>query len=99
MTPDEARDLAQSRLAERRQRVHTIRGRTIAAATATFALAWGIVFAQLVSGDDPALGHGQTTSKATTATTTSAAAATTTSAAPATTDTSPAPTPVTTAQS
>jgi hypothetical protein len=93
MTPDEARELAQSKLAKRRQRVHTIRGRTIAAATATFALAWGIVFAQLVSGDDPALGQGQTTFKATTATTTTSAAA------PATTDTSPAPAPVTTAQS
>ena len=44
-----------------------IRKRVIAASASTFALAWGVIFVQLVSGHDPVLAHSK--AKTTTATT------------------------------
>lgn len=51
----EAKGLARAKSRSRRRRVSTIRRRTIRGALALFALVWGIVFVQLVSGNDPAL--------------------------------------------
>jgi cytoskeletal protein RodZ len=48
--------VAQRRQA-RRGRAAAIRKRAIAAASCTFVLSWGVIFAQLVSGNDPALAH------------------------------------------
>lgn len=47
-----------ARLKARRRRVTLIRKRALAAAASTFALLWGVIFFQLVSGHDPALAHG-----------------------------------------
>jgi cytoskeletal protein RodZ len=104
--------LAQNRLSERRQRVRKIRRRSAAAAGATFAVSWGIVFGQLASGDDPALagqaktvaasssGSSGTTKTTTKATTSSSGTASSTPAASSTTTTTPsAPSAVTTSQS
>ena len=43
----------------RRERVRVIRKRTIVGSVAAFAVAWTIMFSQLVSGHDPALGNNQ----------------------------------------
>jgi len=51
----EAKGLARAKLRARRQRARTIRRRTIRGSLALFAVLWTIVFAQLVSGNDPAL--------------------------------------------
>jgi hypothetical protein len=51
----EAKGLARAKLRARRQRARTIRRRTIRGSLALFAVLWAIVFAQLVSGNDPAL--------------------------------------------
>jgi hypothetical protein len=51
----EAKGLARAKIRARRRRVSSIRGRTIRGALALFALAWAILFAQLVTGNDPAL--------------------------------------------
>ena len=44
-----------ARLKARRRRIGLIRKRTVAIAASTFALIWGVIFVQLVSGHDPAL--------------------------------------------
>ena len=46
---------AKARLALQRERVRRLRQRCIAASLICFALLWGVVFTQLVSGDDPVL--------------------------------------------
>ncbi len=46
-----------ARLRARRRRVARIRKRTLAIAGSAFALLWGVIFVQLVSGHDPALAH------------------------------------------
>jgi cytoskeletal protein RodZ len=58
-----------ARLKERRRRVASVRKRALAAAASTFALVWGVIFFQLVSGHDPALAHNA--SRTATATTSS----------------------------
>jgi hypothetical protein len=60
----EARGLARARARSRRRRVSIIRSRTIRASLGLFAVLWAIIFAQLVTGNDPALsrsrdGHGE----------------------------------------
>lgn len=56
-TPDrlEAKGLARAKIRAKRRRVQTIRRRTLRGSLALFATAWALVFAQLVSGNDPAL--------------------------------------------
>jgi hypothetical protein len=51
----EAKGLARAKARSRRRRVAWIRSRTIRGSLALFAVLWGIVFVQLVSGNDPAL--------------------------------------------
>jgi len=51
----EAKGLARAKIRARRRRVTTIRKRTVRGSIALFAAVWAIVFAQLVSGNDPAL--------------------------------------------
>ena len=53
----EAKGLARAKARSRRLRVARIRGRTIRGSLALFAVLWGIVFVQLVSGNDPALSN------------------------------------------
>jgi hypothetical protein len=57
-----AKALAAERLKERARRVRRIRNRAIAGAAATFVVAWGVVFGQLVSGNDPVIAKSSTTS-------------------------------------
>jgi outer membrane biosynthesis protein TonB len=56
-TPDrlEAKGLARAKIRAKRRRVQTIRRRTLRGSLALFAAVWALVFAQLVSGNDPAL--------------------------------------------
>jgi outer membrane biosynthesis protein TonB len=56
-TPDrlEAKGLARAKIRAKRRRVQTIRRRTLRGSLALFAVVWALVFAQLVSGNDPAL--------------------------------------------
>ncbi len=56
-TPDrlEAKGLARAKIRAKRRRVQTIRRRTLRGSLALFAIVWALVFAQLVSGNDPAL--------------------------------------------
>jgi hypothetical protein len=51
----EAKGLARAKIRSKRRRVQMIRRRTIRGSLALFALAWAIVFGQLVTGNDPAL--------------------------------------------
>jgi hypothetical protein len=51
----EAKGLARAKIRAKRRRVSSIRGRTIRGSLALFAVAWSIVFIQLVTGNDPAL--------------------------------------------
>lgn len=51
----EAKGLAHAKIRAKRRRVQTIRRRTLRGSLALFAVVWAIVFAQLVSGNDPAL--------------------------------------------
>jgi hypothetical protein len=60
-TVDRKRAAADLLLA-RRQRAGTLRNRAVAIGTVTFALLWGIVFFQLVSGNDPVLARSSTAS-------------------------------------
>jgi hypothetical protein len=59
----EAKGLARAKLRSKRRRVSAIRSRTIRAALALFAVAWAIVFGQLVTGNDPALSRAHGTRK------------------------------------
>ena len=56
----EAKGLARAKIRSKRRRVYTIRRRTIRGSLALFAIAWAIVFGQLVTGNDPALSRGAT---------------------------------------
>jgi outer membrane biosynthesis protein TonB len=51
----EAKGLARAKIRSKRRRVSTIRRRTIRGSLALFAIAWAVVFGQLVTGNDPAL--------------------------------------------
>ncbi|HXS34510.1 MAG TPA: hypothetical protein VN758_12135 [Solirubrobacterales bacterium] len=51
----EAKGLARAKIRARRRRTQTIRRRTIRGSLVLFAVVWAVVFAQLVSGNDPAL--------------------------------------------
>lgn len=51
----EAKGLARAKIRAKRRRVQTIRRRTLRGSLVLFAVVWVIVFAQLVSGNDPAL--------------------------------------------
>jgi hypothetical protein len=51
----EAKGLARAKIRSKRRRVQVIRRRTIRGSLALFAIAWAIVFGQLVTGNDPAL--------------------------------------------
>ncbi len=51
----EAKGLARAKIRAKRRRVQTIRRRTLRGSLALFAVVWAFVFAQLVSGNDPAL--------------------------------------------
>ena len=53
----EAKGLARAKIRAKRRRVSSIRSRTIRGSLALFAVAWAIVFGQLVTGNDPALSH------------------------------------------
>jgi hypothetical protein len=53
------------KLAAHRRRMRAIRRRVIGASVATFLAASGVVLVQLVTGNDPALGHGTATTGAT----------------------------------
>jgi outer membrane biosynthesis protein TonB len=57
----EAKGLARAKIRARRKRVSSIRTRTIRCSLALFAVAWAIVFAQLVTGNDPALSRSYAT--------------------------------------
>ena len=51
----EAKGLARAKIRAKRRRVQVIRRRTIRGSLALFAVVWAVVFAQLASGNDPAL--------------------------------------------
>lgn len=51
----EAKGLARAKIRSRRRRVSTIRRRTVRGSLALFTVLWGIIFAQLVTGNDPVL--------------------------------------------
>jgi hypothetical protein len=51
----EAKGLARAKIRAKRRRVQTIRRRTLRGSLALFAAVWALVFAQLVSGNDPSL--------------------------------------------
>jgi non-ribosomal peptide synthetase component E (peptide arylation enzyme) len=58
MDPIEKRELkrrAWARLAAQKRRAGLLRGRVVIASLICFALLWGIVFAQMVTGNDPVL--------------------------------------------
>ena len=59
----EAKGLARAKIRSKRRRVYTIRRRTIRGSLALFAIAWAIVFGQLVTGNDPALSRSQAARK------------------------------------
>jgi hypothetical protein len=48
---------ARRRLAAQRNRAGRLRGRVVAGSLICFALLWGIVFAQMATGNDPVLGE------------------------------------------
>jgi cytoskeletal protein RodZ len=55
------------RLRAQRQRAGLLRGRVVAISLICFALLWGIVFAQMATGNDPVLANKQATAPASTA--------------------------------
>jgi len=59
----EAKGLARAKIRSKRRRVSAIRRRTIRGSVALFAIAWAIVFGQLVTGNDPALSRVHSTRK------------------------------------
>lgn len=54
----ERKQEAQRRLRAQRQRVGQLRSRVVAISLIAFVLLWGVVFAQMVAGNDPVLGAG-----------------------------------------
>jgi len=59
----EAKGLARAKIRSKRRRVSAIRRRTIRGSLALFAIAWAIIFGQLVTGNDPALSRTHSTRK------------------------------------
>jgi hypothetical protein len=59
----ELRHQARIRLGAQRDRVRVLRRRAIVVSLLAFVLLWGVVFAQLVSGNDPVLGATKTKAK------------------------------------
>jgi hypothetical protein len=55
------------RLRAQRQRAGLLRGRVVASSLICFVLLWGIVFAQMATGNDPVLAGKQATASASTA--------------------------------
>lgn len=53
----ERRREAQRRLRAQRQRVGQLRSRVVAISAIAFVLLWGVVFAQMTTGNDPVLGR------------------------------------------
>ncbi len=51
----EAKGLARAKIRSRRRRVSTIRRRTVRGSLALFTVLWGVIFAQLATGNDPVL--------------------------------------------
>ncbi|HEV7481896.1 MAG TPA: hypothetical protein VGO13_02220 [Solirubrobacterales bacterium] len=54
---------AQRRLRAQRQRAGLLRGRVVAISLIAFVLLWGIVFAQMATGNDPVLGASTPTTR------------------------------------
>ncbi len=52
---------AKQRLRAQRMRAGALRGRVVAISLITFVLLWGVVFAQMVTGNDPVLGDNSKT--------------------------------------
>src|SRR5215467_8020666 len=66
MDPIQKRELkrkAWMRLAAQRRRAGLLRGRVVAISLICFALLWGIVFAQMATGNDPVLAGKEKTAK------------------------------------
>jgi cytoskeletal protein RodZ len=61
-TQPEAENLISERLRARSQRISAIRKRVVTVAVVVFMALWGVIFVQLVSGNDPALAHKKTVS-------------------------------------
>ncbi len=100
VTLDERKRIAAERMAERQRRTTRIRKRVLAASASTFALAWGVIFVQLVSGNDPALAHKATTATSTASATPASSSSSSGTASSASSSSSSANTsPVTTSQS
>jgi hypothetical protein len=59
----EAKGLARAKIRAKRRRVSSIRRRTIRGSLALFAIAWAIVFGQLVTGNDPVLSRSYATAR------------------------------------
>jgi cell division protein FtsN len=57
----ERKQEAQRRLRAQRRRVGQLRSRVVAISLISFVLLWGVVFAQMVAGNDPVLGAGPQT--------------------------------------
>jgi hypothetical protein len=91
--PKDPHQIAADRLAARRARVHRIRVRATAGAVALFVAAFGGLYVQLSSGNDPALAKQATSTPAATSSTAASGTATTSKASV------PAPSAVTTSQS
>jgi outer membrane biosynthesis protein TonB len=53
----EAKGLARAKIRAKRRRKYAIRRRTIRGSLALFGVVWAVIFAQLVSGNDPALSN------------------------------------------
>ncbi len=64
---DERRRLAQDRLLGQRRRANQLRVRVVVCSLAAFALLWGVVFAQMATGNDPVLAPKATAAKPETA--------------------------------
>jgi hypothetical protein len=93
-------------LAARNRRVSFIRRRIVATSVTTFAVAWAVIFFQLVIGDDPGLAHKAAKSAASTTQSSGNSSSSTSSDSGAgstsqdhSTGSSSSPAPVTTAQS
>jgi hypothetical protein len=56
---------AMHRLRDQRRRAGELRGRVVAISLVSFALLWGVVFAQMATGNDPVLGDGSKTANST----------------------------------
>jgi cytoskeletal protein RodZ len=54
-TPAQPRQAAKARIGDRRKRIRRLRSRVVATALAVFAVAWSVIFFQLVFGHDPGL--------------------------------------------